>query len=55
MTWSMNWDAVSTCANAYEFASNFENIFNVTTTTNENTSMATPIDVFPNPTSSLFP
>lgn len=27
MTWSINWDAVNTCATAYEYAENFENIF----------------------------
>lgn len=27
MTWSVNWDAVSTCGPAYEFANNFETIF----------------------------
>ena len=27
MTWSINWDAVSTCGTAYEYASNYEQIF----------------------------
>jgi chitinase len=28
MTWSINWDKVSTCGAAYEFAQNFQSIFN---------------------------
>lgn len=32
MTWSINWDAVSTCNNnAYEFAQNYEDIFGLST------------------------
>ncbi len=31
MTWSVNWDAVSSCATAYEYADNFEQIFGTTT------------------------
>ena len=27
MTWSINWDAVSTCANRYQFANNYQSIF----------------------------
>ena len=27
MTWSMNWDAVNTCASTYQFAENFEKIY----------------------------
>jgi chitinase len=27
MTWSINWDAVSTCGNTYEYASNYQSIF----------------------------
>lgn len=27
MTWSINWDSMSTCANSYEYADNYENIF----------------------------
>lgn len=28
MTWSINWDKVATCGGVYEFATNFQNIFN---------------------------
>ncbi|MFZ4799405.1 MAG: LamG-like jellyroll fold domain-containing protein, partial [Bacteroidia bacterium] len=27
MTWSINWDAVSTCANRYQYANNYQSIF----------------------------
>jgi chitinase len=27
MTWSVNWDALSTCANRYQYANNYEGIF----------------------------
>ena len=33
MTWSINWDAVSTCASAYEYAQSFEDIFDINTST----------------------
>lgn len=54
MTWSINWDAVSTCGSAYEFASNYENIFSATTSNHTFLSTKIPIDIFPNPVSSLF-
>lgn len=54
MTWSMNWDAVSTCGIAYEFASNYESIFSVTTSTHNFPPTEIPIDIFPNPVSSFF-
>jgi len=31
MTWSVNWDAVNSCATSYEYADNFEQIFGTTT------------------------
>lgn len=54
MTWSMNWDAVSTCGSAYEFAANYENIFSITTSTHDFSLPEIPIDVFPNPASAHF-
>jgi chitinase len=33
MTWSINWDAVSTCASNYEYAQIFEDIFGTTSVT----------------------
>lgn len=48
MTWSINWDAVSDCGVSYEFAQNFQGIFeNVTSTSDESESI---LSVFPNPT-----
>lgn len=29
VTWSINWDAVSSCGNIYVYASNFERIFGI--------------------------
>lgn len=34
MTWSINWDAVSTCATNYEYAESFEELFDVGTDVN---------------------
>lgn len=34
MTWSINWDAVSTCATTYEYAESFEDLFGVGTDMN---------------------
>ena len=53
MTWSINWDAVSTCATTYEYANTFESIFNTTSSADEiNPTIS--MDVFPNPTDELF-
>ncbi len=30
MTWSVNWDAVNTCATIYQYAANYQNIFGTT-------------------------
>lgn len=48
MTWSINWDAVSTCGGEYEYAENFLTIFNTTTNTN-NIVEQNSFLVFPNP------
>jgi chitinase len=48
MTWSINWDAVSTCGGEYEFADNFSTIFNTPTNTN-NIVEQNSFSVFPNP------
>ena len=48
MTWSVNWDAVNTCASAWEYAHNYQSIFATSTTLPENSSN-TNIIVFPNP------
>ena len=48
MTWSINWDAVSSCGSQYEYAVNFENIFNVATATKDFQSVRS-FSVYPNP------
>ena len=53
MTWSINWDAVSTCATTYEYANTFENIFSTTSTVPELNSEFT-VDVFPIPASEFL-
>ena len=45
MTWSINWDAVSTCAESYEYAQIFENIFGTSSINNENNKTV----IYPNP------
>jgi len=47
MTWSINWDAVSTCALADEYAQTFEDIFGITTEVQK--AAATGISVWPVP------
>ena len=53
MTWSINWDAVSTCASVYEYANNYQNIFGEATYISDpfiSKSMA----VYPNPSTGMF-
>jgi chitinase len=52
MTWSINWDAVSTCGSAYEFASNFTNIFSAPTSATSLNLESNNFTLYPNPTSS---
>ncbi|MCO4819337.1 MAG: T9SS type A sorting domain-containing protein [Bacteroidetes bacterium] len=53
MTWSINWDAVSSCGSAYEYANNYQSIFGSTTSiSNLETEIA--ISVYPNPTKGQF-
>lgn len=49
MTWSVNWDAVSNCATAYEYAANFEQIF--VTTTGVASAGNDGFQIYPNPAS----
>ena len=53
MTWSINWDAVSSCGGIYEYANNYQSIFGSTTSIS-NFNMETGISVFPNPTNGQF-
>jgi chitinase len=47
MTWSINWDAVSSCDGNYAFADAYEEIFNVVTDVADTRKQA--LQVFPNP------
>jgi chitinase len=49
MTWSINWDAVSTCESAYNYASNFEQIFTTLTKSSNQVKSSWDLNVFPNP------
>ena len=49
MTWSINWDAVNTCESAYNYASNYEQIFMVPTSTKIDNFNANTFHIFPNP------
>jgi chitinase len=49
MTWSINWDAVNTCETSYNYASNFEQIFMVPTSTKIDNLNANTFHIFPNP------
>lgn len=49
MTWSINWDAVNTCATANQFASNFERIFGSTTLISNTNTFHSQIEIYPNP------
>jgi chitinase len=42
MTWSINWDKVSTCGAAYEFAQNFQTIFSGVTNAYPSVSITSP-------------
>lgn len=49
MTWSINWDAVATCASVYEYATNYENIFGITTSLNSHELEFPAVVALPNP------
>lgn len=51
MTWSINWDAVSTCGSQYEFAQNYQQLF-TTSTGLANYSNTEQVKLFPNPAKS---
>lgn len=55
MTWSINWDAVSSCASVYEYAENFENIFGLTSVLTPNPfPKERGITIYPNPNRGIF-
>ncbi|MDQ3049748.1 MAG: glycosyl hydrolase family 18 protein [Bacteroidota bacterium] len=54
MTWSINWDGIPTCGGAYEYAQNFQNIFETATSISTDNNSEKLFSVFPNPTSELL-
>jgi chitinase len=53
MTWSVNWDAVSTCGGSWEYANNFQTIFGTSTVISEYTSNQNVL-IYPNPSNGDF-
>ncbi len=54
MTWSINWDAVSTCATTYQYAENYENIFGVSTSVFNLHSAQFSFGISPNPSTDFI-
>jgi chitinase len=54
MTWSINWDVVSTCESSYNYAINYELIFGAPTAVNELNSTDDFMKLFPNPSNGIF-
>ncbi len=50
MTWSINWDAVSTCGNKYGYANTYQSIFGTSTSTQQIKEQEG-VSIYPNPTS----
>ena len=54
MTWSINWDAVSTCSSSYAFANNYTAIFGSPTLVSNLESNHSSFNVYPNPSETLL-
>ncbi|MEI6854172.1 MAG: glycosyl hydrolase family 18 protein [Bacteroidota bacterium] len=54
MTWSINWDAVATCNGAYAYATNYQNIFGTTTSTEQTSDNPDKLLIYPNPAASIL-
>ncbi len=54
MTWSINWDAVNSCATTYQYAANFERIFTLPTSISNSTATSSSFEVYPNPSSQII-
>jgi chitinase len=53
MTWSINWDAISSCGGSYSYANNYQRIFG-SPTSSSNFELEPSIPVFPNPSQGQF-
>ncbi len=53
MTWSINWDAVNTCATTYQYAENYESIFGMSSFTND-LQPSSSFGFYPNPSSNII-
>ena len=49
MTWSINWDAINTCATTYQFAQNYSSIFGLSTSLIDLPEANSTFKLFPNP------
>lgn len=54
MTWSVNWDAVSTCGTANEFAINYSTIFGNGSGVNASNESDASFSIFPNPANRII-
>ena len=53
MTWSINWDKVATCGSVYEFATNFQRIFNGSPFSIVESSKSN-VSIYPNPANNVI-
>jgi len=53
MTWSINWDKVATCGSVYEFATNFQRIFNGSSAFITETPKSV-VSIYPNPANNVI-
>lgn len=54
MTWSINWDAVSTCSSSYAFANTYTSIYGSPTGVEDLETNSSMFNVYPNPAFSLL-
>jgi len=53
MTWSINWDAVSACGGVYQYADNYERIFEPSSSVSDSEQLLS-LSIYPNPTRGDF-